>query len=382
MVRLTIKGSSLQKMAGQLGPGDAIRGLRAGQGPLKVNGRALDRGRHYVVSLPRGGLSTQPGEVLLGAVIRKEASFVRGRRGFLPFTRKRTVRLRGLLKEAFRRIARTPASTRPWVLNPYPREREVRFDHVTLGVEQFRVNNKPQFASVRDPRTKTKDSTLVKGRGTVSLVQDDASSTETLGVRFRYEQLRLPAGEVSEPGDDLVIFAERKWKRGLADPGLTGALIPFAELSYDTEFTATEGNPKDKLVRLFSGVASGGRGRLKELRFGAMLELDASLEARSTEKGLGLTAKWQSPFFFGLAATSKLDARFFFPSGSDTADDLKLWAMLENSLSMPLGRDISLALRADLFAYQGKVVDGTGSSLFLGLGLSYDRLWKLTYELF
>jgi hypothetical protein len=79
---------------------------------------------------------------------------------------------------------------------------------------------------------------------------------------------------------------------------------------------------------------------------------------------------------------NSLEFKYLFPTRTDTESDLGLSAKWISSLDIGLTEHLFLSLFADSFIFQGKLptTSQVGASFLLGVGLSYDRLWKPLYE--
>ena len=78
------------------------------------------------------------------------------------------------------------------------------------------------------------------------------------------------------------------------------------------------------------------------------------------------------------------DLTYFFPAPLDTDANLALRYNMIHELIVPLVDELSLAISADLFFFQGKVgsTRSPGMASQFRVGVTYDRLWKPRYQPF
>jgi hypothetical protein len=76
------------------------------------------------------------------------------------------------------------------------------------------------------------------------------------------------------------------------------------------------------------------------------------------------------------------DLACFVPSAGDKPNNLALRYNMVHELTVPLMDELSLAIAADFFRYQGKVATNRtpGTSMPLRVGLTYDRFRKPRYQ--
>jgi hypothetical protein len=118
-------------------------------------------------------------------------------------------------------------------------------------------------------------------------------------------------------------------------------------------------------------------GWVKELRAGAIAKQDLAQAVGGYEPGVQLAGALEvpaGPLTFAFDA----DAKSYFLTPEDTADDLALLARLSPALRVPVWGALGLSLGLDAWLFAGKV-PGTrelGYSLTPSIGLTYTGSWK------
>jgi hypothetical protein len=100
------------------------------------------------------------------------------------------------------------------------------------------------------------------------------------------------------------------------------------------------------------------------------------------ELGLQFKFDHELPLTTELKWTNSLDLKYYLPSANDNVSSLGLISQWVSALKVSLTDNLSLRFFADAYLFQGKLPSTSelGSSIILGVGLAYDRLWKPFYE--
>ena len=78
----------------------------------------------------------------------------------------------------------------------------------------------------------------------------------------------------------------------------------------------------------------------------------------------------------------ELTTRYFFLTGHDTAQDLRLDLNAVLKYHVPVYESLTLSPFFDLLYFQHKLTPATGYSVVTGVSLGFTRLWKPRYEPF
>ena len=164
-------------------------------------------------------------------------------------------------------------------------------------------------------------------------------------------------------------------------------LIPYLEGTYDTEFSPTlqpntgQPNPLQAELSGIAGLTIPPGPMLKAFKTGLALRRDFNVP-NNLELGLQFKLDHELPLTAELKWTNSLDLKYYLPSVNDNASSLGLISQWVSALKVSLTDNLSLRFFADAYLFQGKLPSTSelGSSIILGVGLAYDRLWKPFYE--
>lgn len=262
----------------------------------------------------------------------------------------------------------------------YPSKWYLHSDNLTFDVYSFNVRNNSAFTDVRDSRIHSVDTFSIGGSGRLELILDSKPVEWITGGVFEYLKVKLPS-EVSNPKDSAVLFGQLNFRCLGFNLG-SSQITPFFNLGYDTEFTREGTLPRRKLMPLDLGLTTTFGGRFKEIRLGPSIETDFSLANTNIAYGLNFVYRYEREISNGLILKSEMDLKYFPYFDEDRTDSLLFTMDFRNSLMIPLISYLYLEPQVELFLFRGKLIHETGTNLFLGLGLTYSRLWKLGTQRF
>ena len=257
--------------------------------------------------------------------------------------------------------------------------------------------SKPEgYGSVPESRVVAPSSWVAGVSGRFVLSQERRRTATDLGISVAFAKQGMTgagSGPASESADDVKIdvtfrpptFAEGGygWK-------------PYVRGLYDTEFTPTEDpkthvrNPRQMAVRATGGLLRMPTPTWRRVEIGLAVEND--LGQPNLQYGVQGALEFERRFGgrSGNIAVGELsyrlrnDLTYFLPSAGDKPNNLALRYNMVHELTVPLVDELSLAIAADFFMYQGKVATNRtpGTSMLLRVGPTYDRLWKPRYQPF
>ncbi len=382
LVKVRVKGSHLLEML-EDDEKEHLRysGLVKKGGSVTINGRPIKEGEHYLVATSNYIVAQSPKSRQLSMADSVHGKFEIDDGSYEPDDESGSrIVLRDLFRQqllAWRQEHPEPDGADPFDLPAYPNQRHLRFQNVNASFSDFDARNNELFPRVRNPRIASFDVATSMVNGDIFLEDEDLNRTWANGMIFRFNNLDFSGGTSINPVDDLQLYS-RYTDRSRTLGGDSLAFNPFVEVNHDTEFSATTGNPTQKLYRLTLGLAQKTDGPLKGLRLSALMEHDRSLVG-NTEYGIRIG--YQGSKSFGkFRFESDTRGRYYFDEGNDTADDLRFEVYSDNQLVIPITSEFSVNFMANIFTYEGKVVNATGSNLFLGVGIRFDKLWKMEQE--
>lgn len=260
-----------------------------------------------------------------------------------------------------------------WRLNL--RELAFRFTNTQVG-------NGAAFSQVRNDRINSINQTMIESA--TKLFSEFACHDIRLdaGISTNYGRVTLKprssAPIQNETVDQILIETELRYKAvGLGGRFGSYDFGPFANVSYDTEFTRPASRPKRKILRTQPGLKLFGGRRLRQLHVGSMIETDYSTAQTDTLFGWGAGFSWNSPVAkTPLHFVLNFSYREFARNARDTLEDLKRELQTTARLRMPVIGNLRLSPFIDYYVFEGKLNRQTGFNLIFGVSLDYSRLWK------
>ena len=138
-------------------------------------------------------------------------------------------------------------------------------------------------------------------------------------------------------------------------------MMPFSEVAYDTEFTAIEVDDggtgiKQADLSLTLGISALRTGPIRGLRLGGFVNRDmARLAEKPPEFGGALD--WETFQSFGPSVkwTTNANIAVYADTAEDDASDLRLRAMGDTRLLLPLATWLDLGAFGQVFAIRGRI---------------------------
>ncbi|HEY9721576.1 MAG TPA: hypothetical protein V6D47_06155 [Oscillatoriaceae cyanobacterium] len=251
--------------------------------------------------------------------------------------------------------------------------------------QAFRATSRDEFGQVRDSNLNNANSTLIGGKGKVSIAYEAASIDweNTIVSAYQREELDSASGpSVQEPDNNLALGTELRLKVFKLDmPGDTMDLVPFVKGNYVTQFTPTidastgKANPLEQEYDGIGGVVLQPGGWFKELRLGAIAKRD--VDRPGVQAGGELETKFKQslgPADF----TLDLDLKQYLPTTQDTPADIGFLGECQPAFEFPLWGGLSLSVGADAYVFNGKVpqTQAYGLAITPTIGLTYNATWK------
>jgi hypothetical protein len=253
----------------------------------------------------------------------------------------------------------------------------VRSRQLSLLMTDFQGTQQDAFSAVPETLATSPSSFTLGSAADVAVEYSDDALSADARLRSAYTTLRTQEdGEETESADDVRVSSSLSvpaWKRAVGSLGL----VPYTEVLYDTELTPTEAedgstNSRQSDLSLTLGAAFGKWGLLTGARIGGFANRDmAQLDDKPTEYGAKL--EWGTSKRFGSALTWQTlgDAQLYASTPDDDASDLRVRALGETRLVLPLARALNINLYAQGFALKGRVPENNqwGASYTLGAAL-------------
>lgn len=184
----------------------------------------------------------------------------------------------------------------------------------------------------------------------------------------------------NESADKISISTEYTYKSIDIKNFLGGFLIgPFLSLGYQTEFTSPEDAPRYKAllgkggIRLFEGKY------LKDLYIALVPELDFTYPTTSTKYSWEFGIKVEQAITDNTKAIYRAMVRDFFLTKNPNDTDFSYEFEFDARLEMEVWKKFAIAPFVNYYQAKGKSRDRIGSNLYIGVSLSYSKLFKHMY---
>ena len=386
-----IPGTQLQRLADRLdGFATVTCGIPVGQRVSKVGPRWLEPDRTYrVVTSHQAAATTAIGEVLssLESTSVLDQPTVRPVPSLEDPTKPAT--LRSVALHRLREVRDTPPEggvagpdhvaqamlvDGPMAWDPLFL---LRVRRVGVQSQSFQGVDDPAFAEVPETLATSPSSYTLGSTADLAFEYTGPALWSDLRAIGAFSRIRAGEEDPEELADDLLLSTSHSLP-GLSFPVVTPVrLMPFGEVAYDTEFTAIEEEDggtgiAQSDLSLTLGLSALRQGPIRALRFGGFVNRDM---ARRDEKPpeFGGRLDWETYQSFGPSVkwTTAAGVFVYADTADDDASDLRLRALGETRLLLPLATWLDLGVYGQAFALRGRtaVNDTLGVSTTWGVTL-------------
>jgi hypothetical protein len=219
----------------------------------------------------------------------------------------------------------------------------------------------------------------------VALEYSGPSIWSDLRTAAAFNRIRAGEEDPEELADDLR-FSTSHSLPGLAFPTVPPLrMMPFTEVAYDTEFTPIEEEDggtgiKQSDLSLTLGIAALRTGAIRALRIGGFVNRDmARLDEKPPEYGGALNWETYKSFGPSVAWSTAANVALYANTQDDDPSDLRLRALGDTRLLLPLATWLDIGIFGQAFAIRGRtpVNDTLGVSTTWGVTLEMDGAFKL-----
>ncbi len=340
-----------------------VTGLVSGD-PPKILGRPLDERERYRV------LSTE--------ALWRDPRFEKVFEGaWLESLEEKHLKVRDLLIQEMEHLTEQEPEQIPELLRPLGEERVRRWvlDIKELSFETSTYSNHgPQgpYADVKESRVSTAQNVSFSAQGDISLRRESPRLDWVNQIHGAFAEARYEEAPTQETLDELQLSTELQLH---SLDLLIGT--PYSSLSFATEFTPTDENPRKKRGEAAVGLLWSGE-FIKQARLASVMARDFAEEISDPELGflaqLEISRELEKLEWYG-----ELEGRYYIPEiGEDSETELGAIFRLRSGLDLPVVGGFGVGIFLDLFAYRGQVegAHDPSASLMSGLRLKYDRVWK------
>ena len=269
------------------------------------------------------------------------------------------------------------------------------FQRPTLWLASNSVSTREGYGNVPESRIVGDNAWVAGASGRFVLSQDRPRTATDIGLGLAFAEQHLTSGgsdRVVETADDIKLDVTLRPSSAIRERRIQ----PFMRVLFDSEFSPTRNtitgitNPRQLSLRTIGGLLMMPTERWQRAEFAAVVENDYGrpnpqfgLQARADyERQIGRGVGRRD---FGRVLYRQVnDLTYFFRAPLDTDANLALRYNMIHEVLVPLVDELSLAVTADLFFFQGKVGSTRmpGMASQLRVGVTYDRLWKPRYQPF
>ncbi|HCH64392.1 MAG: hypothetical protein CL927_15500 [Deltaproteobacteria bacterium] len=365
-----ISGIQIQRLADRLaGLKTVTCGIQPGEKVWTVGPRWLEPERIYrVVTTHRAAATTPIGEILTS--LESTRALDRPTISIVPTDANpsQPATLRSVALEELRLVRDTTGVGVEGVSQALLEDRPNTFEPLwLLRIRRLGVQS-TSFSGVDDPAFATVPETLATSPSSYTFGSEADVAFEFSGPSIlsdaraigAFSRIRAGEEDPEELADDLLLSSSHSLP-GLAFPTLPSLrMMPFSEVAYDSEFTAIEVEDggtgmKQADLSLTLGISALRAGPIRSLRLGGFVNRDmARLDEKPSEFGGALD--WETFQSFGPSVkwTTTADVALYANTNDDDPSDLRLRAVGDTRLLLPLATWLDIGAFGQVFAIRGR----------------------------
>ncbi len=253
--------------------------------------------------------------------------------------------------------------------------------NLALQFTNTNINNSAYYKDFPNSRLNSDSQTLIQGslNFAAEYYRDNIRWDNSVLLQYGKITLRPIDGPrvVNESMDKILISTEYTYKSTTIKHFLGGFLMgPFLSLGYETEFTHQDNAPRYKVLRGKGGARLFEGEYLKDLYLAIVPELDFTYPESSTKYAWEFGIKVEQPIADNTKAIYRAMIRDFFILDTNSNTNLSYELELDARLEMEVWKKFSIAPFVNYYQAKASDFDRTGSNLFIGVSLSYSRLFK------
>ncbi|MBI5209138.1 MAG: hypothetical protein HY927_04100 [Elusimicrobia bacterium] len=265
----------------------------------------------------------------------------------------------------------------------------LNFRDIGLNVQSTRVVRDDAFSSVPNSRIQGYDELLLGW-----IVKADAEYLRSLYKWRNTVEMEYARSAVTRRNQETVINITANNLRlltlgtrragGIGSEWLARSWGPSLGVQFDGQIEAVPGLKRKEIYSVFPGVEFYDGSWVRSLEISGSFKRDVSRDPPDTQ--YGLRSRLTMAHDIGSARRRPITlqgeahASYFFLTGHDKPQDLRMEAGLRAKLRIPVYRHLSIAPFLDLYWFSLKVQPLWGYSAMTGVTIGFSRLWKPQYE--
>lgn len=275
-------------------------------------------------------------------------------------------------KDLFDIMASTPQVYGQWRFN---------LKKLSLQATNTEVKNAEYYQNFSNSRLTSDSQKVIQGRlnAAAEYYKDRIRWNNSLTLEYGKVSLRSYDGTKSsnENMDKIALSSDYTYKCIDVKDILGGFLMgPFLSLGYDTEFTRPDDAPRYKALRGKGGIRLFEGKYLKDLYLALVPEMDFTYSETANKYAWEFGVKAEHPVKENTKAIYSAMVRDFFVADNKNNTDYSYEIELDARLETEVWRKISVAPFITYYQAKAKGFDKVGSNLYIGVSLSYSKLFK------
>ena len=243
------------------------------------------------------------------------------------------------------------------------------------------VKNAEKYQDFSDSRLNADGQTLIQGAldFAAEYYKERIRWDNIISLKYGQTTLRPYDEEktTSENADTISLVSEYTYKSTDIKNFLGGFLIgPFASLGYQTEFTSPDDTPRYKAFRGRAGIRLFEGKYIKDFSLSLSPELDFTYPQTATKYAWQAAIRLEHPLNDNSKAVYAASIRDFFMVKNPSKTDISYEFDLSAKVEMEIMKSFYIAPFINYYQAQASDFSGAGSNLYIGVSLSYSKLFK------
>lgn len=251
---------------------------------------------------------------------------------------------------------------------------------LSLQLTSTDVNNAQYYQGYSNPRLTADSQTLIQGNFDLISKYDREKMLWANNLLMQYGKVTVkPVNEdkVTNTSVDKILFTTDYTHKMLTVDNFLGGFVmgPFLSAGYETEFTKENDTPRYKVARGKAGVRLFEGKYLKDLYAAAVIEYDFTYPQEVTKYAWEAGFRIEQPVNEKSKAVYTAMIRDFFHFDNPSINNLSYEFELDARLNTEIMKDLAIAPFINYYQGKGVANDKTGSNLYVGVAISYKKLF-------
>lgn len=251
---------------------------------------------------------------------------------------------------------------------------------LSLQLTNTEVNNARYYQGYSNPRLTADSQTLIQGNFDLVSKYDREKLLWANNLLMQYGKATIKPvdGEkvTNTSVDKILLTTDYTHKLFKVEDFLGGFTFgPFLSAGYQTEFTKDNDTPRYKVLRGKAGLRLFEGKYLKDLYAATIIEYDFTYPEEVTKYA------WEAGFRIEQPVNEKSKAiytamiRDFFHFSKENINNFSYELELDARLNTEIMKDLAIAPFINYYQGKGEYNDRTGSNLYVGVAISYKKLF-------